>query len=300
MSHSNLKSHVMVMLATSLVAGSFLASAQLAGLVNPFSLTLLRFTGAVVILLPFILSVKKWRSKVFSTLPRSMVISFFYSLFFICQFESLKMTTALNTGTLYTLVPLLTALLSALLCKNKLQLKQFIVYLLGALGTCWVIFSGQLSQLLCFSLNNGDLLFLVGCLAMSFYSIAMKMLYRGDDVIVMVFCTLVGGTIWMSGALIVSGLPLQWQLIQGDSILYMLYLIIGATLTTVYLYQKTTVILGPTRVMAYIYMNPAAVALLAFLFTGQAISMVVIPGILLSSCATLLLQYLANKSVLGK
>ena len=42
----------------------------------------------------------------------------------------------------------------------------------------------------------------------------------------------------------------------------MTYLVIGATLITVYLYQKTTVALGPSSVNAYIYLNPVLVALL--------------------------------------
>jgi len=37
----NIKYHLMVLLATTLVAGSFLASEKLAGIINSFSLTLL-------------------------------------------------------------------------------------------------------------------------------------------------------------------------------------------------------------------------------------------------------------------
>ncbi|NQZ92264.1 MAG: DMT family transporter [Moritella sp.] len=294
MAQSNIKFHLLVVLATTLVAGSFLASANLAGLINPFSLTLLRFAGAVSLLLPFILFTKKWRNKVLRTLPRSMVISLFYSMFFIFQFEALKITTTLNTGTLYTLVPFITALLCVLVFKDKIKAKQLMIYLLGALGTCWVIFAGDLSRLVDFSLNNGDLLFIVGCVSMCCYSISMKRLYRGDELIVMVFSTLLGGCIWMGLALWLSGLPLEWHLIQGESVFYMAYLVIGATLMTVYLYQKTTVALGPTRVMAYIYMNPAVVALLSLLVNGQSINMQVIPGILLSASATFLLQRQAN------
>lgn len=294
MAQSNIKFHLLVLLATTLVAGSFLASANLAGLVNPFSLTLLRFIGAASVLLPFILFKAKWRNKVLRTLPRSMVISLFYSTFFICQFEALKITTTLNTGTLYTLVPFITAVLCIFVFKDKIKLQQLMIYILGALGTCWVIFAGDISLLVNFSLNNGDLLFIAGCISMCCYSIAMKKLYRGDELIVMVFSTLLGGSIWMGLALWISGLPLEWHLIQGESVFYMLYLIIGATLMTVYLYQKTTVALGPPRVMAYIYMNPAVVALLSLLVNGQDIDMQVVPGILLSLSATLLLQRQAS------
>jgi len=37
------------------------------------------------------------------------------------------------------------------------------------------------------------------------YSIAMKFLYRNDEMIVLVFCTLIGGSFWMLLALLLSG-----------------------------------------------------------------------------------------------
>ncbi len=285
-----IKYHLLVLLATTLVAGSFLASEKLAGIINPFSLTLLRFIGASLILLPIVLSKHEWRTKIISTLPRAMAISLFYSAFFIGFFESLNTTTSLNTGTLFTLVPFITALLSIVIFRENITQKQIFVYLLGAAGTTWVIFGGQLELLLSFSLNKGDLIFIVAILFMCLYSIAMKFLYRNDKMIVLVFCTLIGGSFWMVLALLFSGQPLQWNLIQGDSILYMAYLIVGATLATVYLYQITTIALGPSRVNAYIYLNPILVAILLFVIDGVSISTSIMPGILISIIATIVLQ----------
>jgi len=273
-----------------LVAGSFLASEKLAGIINPFSLTLLRFTGAFVLLTPVVIYKKRWRNKILTTLPRAMIISFFYAAFFIGLFESLNTTTALNTGTLFTLTPLITALLAAILLRDKMSSRQLIVYLLGALGAIWIIFDGQIEQFLLLSLNKGDLIFLLAVLSMCCYSISMKLLYKDDEMIVLVFCTLLGGSFWMVLALLYTGQPLQWNLIQGDSALNMAYLIIGATLITVYLYQKTTVVLGPSRVNAYIYLNPALVAILLFVIDGESIPMAVVPGFIISSIATVILQ----------
>ncbi len=278
------------MLATILVAGSFLASEKLAGIINPFSLTLLRFMGAALMLLPIIFYNQRWRRSILPTLPRAMIISLFFSIFFICFFESLNTTTALNTGTLYTLVPLITALLCILVFREVVTIKQIAVYFLGVAGTSWVIFNGQLDLLLSLSLNKGDLIFMAGIFSMCCYSISMKFLYRNDEMVVLVFCILVGGSLWMALALLFSGQPLQWDLLQGQSVYNMAYLVIGATLATVYIYQKTTIVLGPARVNAYIYLNPALVIVLLFLIDGASIPMAVVPGILVSSIATVILQ----------
>ena len=168
-------------------------------------------------------------------------------------------------------------------------MKRLAIYLIGVAGTCWVIFDGRLSLFLSFALNKGDLIFLAGLFAMCCYSISMKWLYRKDDMIVLVFCTLLCGSIWMALALAVSGLPLQWSLIQGDFIFYMAYLVIFATLGSSYLIQKTVVVLGPRRVSAYTYLNPSFVAVLGY-FMGEAVPLIILPGILLSAVATVALQ----------
>ena len=288
---NKIKYHLLVLLATALVAGSFLVSEKLVGVVNNFSLMLLRFGGAALILLPVIISKSKWRAQVLSTMPRAMIMSFFYAAFFIGFFESLNTTSSLNTGTLFTLVPFITALLSIILFRESISSKQIFVYFLGASGTCWVVFGGQLDLLMSFSLNKGDLIFLLAIFFMSFYSVSMKFLYRNDDMIVLVFCTLIGGSFWMFLALLFSGQPLQWALIQDDSVLQMAYLIIGATLATVYLYQVTTIPLGPSRVNAYIYLNPALVVILLLVIDGKSVSMSIIPGVIISVFATIVLQF---------
>jgi len=59
---------------------------------------------------------------------------------------------------------------------------------------------------------------------------------------------------------------------------------------TVYLYQITTIELGPSRVNAYIYLNPALVVILLFAIDGISISTSIVPGILISIAATIFLQ----------
>lgn len=295
MNSQTFKAHLLVLLATLLVAGSFIASEKLAGLINPFSLMLLRFVVATLILAPVVLARRAWRQAIPSVFPRSLVISFFYAAFFIGMFEALTTTDSLNTGSIFTLMPLLTALIGTVLLRERLRLRQVLAYLVGAVGTIWVIFRGDVEALLNLSLNPGDKLFLLATLCMCFYSISMKKLYRNDPMPTMVFCTLLGGCCWTGLAMLVLAQPLDWQLIQGSSIAHMAYLVIGATLVTVYLYQRTTVVLGPSRVNAYIYLNPFLVAVLLLVVDQQPIPVIVIPGVLLSAAAMLVLQMLANR-----
>jgi drug/metabolite transporter (DMT)-like permease len=290
--NENIKAHILVIIATFLIAGSFIVSKKLSGIIDPISLTLLRFVFASIVLAPIIFIKQKYRSKLRETFKRALVISLFYSLYFIGLFKALEYTTALNTGTLFTLVPLLTAFFAIFVFKQKITIFQFFIYLVGIVGTCIVVFKGDLQLFLNLSLNYGDIIFLFAIIAMAFYSISAKHFYKeGDEVLVLTFMTLIGGIIWMGLALVFLDIPLQWEKINDDLFLYMCYLAIAATLFTVYLNQKATIILGPKKVMSYIYINPAAIALLMALFYSQTIGLWIVFGISISSLATLILLF---------
>ncbi|AEX99840.1 hypothetical protein GU3_00420 [Oceanimonas sp. GK1] len=282
--------HGRVLLATLFVAGSFIISARLATEAPPASLTLLRFVLAAALLLPWVLWRADRRQQLWRALPRGLLISLFYSLFFILLFEALHSTTALNTGTLFTLVPLLTGVAGIWLLRTRITTVQGISYLLGMVGALWVIFEGSPARALALQLNPGDRLFLLAVLSMCAYSLCMKLLYRNDSVAILTCATLLGGAVWMGLMVWLTDTPLQWQALEGGDWLAMGYLVVCATLASGYLFQGGSIHLGPQRVMAYTYLNPAAVALLLWLFGGEPVAASLWPGILLSCLATWWLQ----------
>ena len=284
------KAHIYVVIATIFIAGSFLASYKLSSTIDAISLTLYRFVLALIFLSPLVIFNKKRVKAVPKLLPKAMVISLFYSLYFIGMFKALEYTTVLNTGSIYTLVPLMTAILCIFFFKEKIPLAQLIVYIIGIISTLIVVFKANLELLLKFSLNQGDIIFLIASLSMALYSIFLKVLYKkDDDIIVLVFSTLMAGIIWMSFTMWILDIPYEWEKIEGNLLFSMLYLVVATTILTLFLYQKATLILGPKKVMAYIYISPSLVALIMFIFEKQTISLGVFIGILLSTIATIII-----------
>lgn len=284
------KAHIYVVIATIFIAGSFLASYKLSSTIDAISLTLYRFVLALIFLSPLVILNKNRVKAVPKFLPKAMVISLFYSLYFIGMFKALEYTTVLNTGSIYTLVPLMTAILCIFFFKEKIPLAQLIVYIIGIISTLIVVFKANLELLLKFSLNQGDIIFLIASLSMALYSIFLKVLYKkDDDIIVLVFSTLMAGIIWMSFTMWILDIPYEWEKIEGNLLFSMLYLVVATTILTLFLYQKATLILGPKKVMAYIYISPSLVALIMFIFEKQRISLGVFIGILLSTIATIII-----------
>lgn len=96
--------------------------------------------------------------------------------------------------------------------------------------------------------------------------------------------------------LFIFDIPLNWTKIGTEEFLYIIYLSILATLVTSYLYQRGTVILGPKKVMAYVYLNPTAIVIISFLSEFEKINLFMLLGIFISALATFVLLY-KNKNL---
>ncbi|QEZ88992.1 DMT family transporter [Aliarcobacter cibarius] len=285
-----IKAHILAIIAIVLVAGSFLASLKISGVIDPISLTLFRFLLAFLILSPLIIFNKKKILEVFRVFPKAMIVSLVYTLYFIGILKALEYTTVLNTGSIYTLVPLMTAILCIFFFKEKIPLKQLFVYILGIVSTCIVVFDADINLFLSLQINKGDIIFVIASFCMALYPIFIKILYtQKDDPLVLAFTTIFGGIIWMILTMEILGISYEWNKIEVNHLYALLYLVIGATIITLFLYQKATLVLGAKKIMAYIYLNPAIVAILMFLFEGQTISYGVLIGILLSVFATVII-----------
>lgn len=284
--------HLQVILATFLIAGSFIATADLSHELHPLSLNLMRFILASLVLAPFIFFKKHALKKLIRVFPRSLIISFFYCGYFACVFSAMLTTTTLNVGSIYTLTPLVTALLSVFIFKQTLKLKTVLVYLIGVVGTLWVIFGGDLARFLALNLNQGDFIISAGVLCIAGYTIALKLLYKNDDVTIMTFANLLGGTLWMSIAVLIGDVSLEWQQLDYRYYPSMAYLAIGATFLTSYLYQKSSTVLQPVNLSSYVYLNPLCVALLSMILLQEHVDPILWWGILTSTVATIALQYL--------
>jgi drug/metabolite transporter (DMT)-like permease len=250
---------------------------------------LYRFFIALIVLSAIFVK-KEYRQKFPSTFWRGSVVGIFYALYFIGMFKALESTTVLNTSTLYTLIPFITAILCIFFFKERISKKQLLVYLVAMLGTTIVVFRADINLLLSFSLNYGDAIFLIASVAMSLYSIFLKVLYRkGDKPLVFVFSTLLGGSLAMFLSMQVLNIPLEWHKIEGELFYYVLYLALASTILTLFLYQKSAALLGSKKLMAYLYLSPAIVAVMSYFYKDVSISWSVFVGIVISLFATIIL-----------
>ncbi len=283
--------HGLMLLTAGLVSTSFTVGKAIAPGLDPAVLTLVRFLVAALLMLPWVARHHGLHLPDGATLLRYSLISGVLVGFFWLMFLSLRYTTALNTGVIFTLVPGISSLYSALLLRERLGRYRLIALLLATVGAVWVIFHGDLSRLLAMELNRGDLIFFAGCLLMALYTPLVKLLHRGESMVVMTFWVLVTGTLWL---LLLSGsrLPaVPWARVEPMVWTGIVYLAIFSTIITFFLSQLATLYIGPTRVMAYSYLYPPCILVLDWAFGHGLPPLRTLAGVVLILLAMLVVQH---------
>lgn len=259
------KLHLLMLLAAILVSTSFTVGKAIAGGLDPIILTLARFLLAALLFLPYVrrrfgLAWPGW-----GALGRYGVISGALVMFFWLMFASLRSTTAFNTSVIFTLVPGISGMYSALLLGERLGRYRLAALALAMVGALWVIFQGEIGRLLTLALGRGDIIFFVGCLFMAGYTPLVKLLHRGESMAVMTFWVLVTGSAWLALPALHNLAAVAWHQVPAQVWWGILYLAVFCTIITFFLTQVATMHLGPTRVMAYSYLYPPLVVAIEWL-----------------------------------
>lgn len=282
--------HLLMVMATVVVSSSFTVGEAITRAIDPAVLLLVRYLLAVLFLAPLYIARHQWALPTWKQFAGYMAIGVSTVGFFWCMFASLRTTTALNTSMIFTLVPGISGMYSALFLRERLGLHRVGALVLGMVGALWVIFRGDLGRLLALEVNHGDLLFLAGCFMMAAYTPLVKKIHRQESMVFMTFWVLVSGAI----LLVILALPrlsaVDWHGAPTFVWWGIAYLALFSTVITFYLTHLATLYLGPTRVMSYSYFYPAGVLLLNWGFGKGLPPTIILPGVVLVSLATVVIQ----------
>jgi len=283
------KIHLLLLFGAILVSGSFPVVAAISNDLDPLVLTLLRFALASIFFAPFI-----WFRYTlvvsFTALTRYSLISLTLVFCFWSMFVALRYTTPLHVSTIFTIVPGLSGIYAMVLNRERLGRPRLIALFLGVIGALWIIFRGDVVLLVEFSWNKGDLIFLVGCFSMGFYTPLVRLLHRGESMLQMSFWVMVTGTFWL---LLLAGpklMSVSWPDVSLKVWGGIAYLAVFSTIITFFLTQYSLLFLGPTRVAAYSYLYPGIVLVLELLFGGVWPGIEILPGIVIVLVAMIVIQ----------
>ncbi len=282
--------HGLMLLAAILVSSSFTVGKAITHGLDPAVLILIRFLLATTLFAPLVIG----RGLFFLPPLRQLIgygtISACTVGFFWCMFAALRHTTAINTSIIFTLVPGISGVYSAIFLHERLGRSRLWALLFGMFGALWVIFGGDIHRLLAMDVNQGDLLFLAGCFLMAAYTPLVQKVHRQESMLVMTFWVLATGCGWL---LILSAprlAAIDWHGVEPMVWVGIIYLAIFTTIVTFYLTHLATPYLGPTRVMAYSYFYPAFVLVIDWAMGNRLPPPIILPGVAVVTLAIVVIQ----------
>jgi len=280
-----------MLLAIILAASSFPVGAAITHDLPPEVIMFIRFFLAGALFAPFVLIKHGMAPPTIRSLLNYNILSIPLVIFFWCMFESLRYTSTLNTGALYTIVPAITALF-ALLINGEItgKIRSFGL-ILGTFGALWIVFRGNLNAFLGLEVNYGDFIFFLGCLFLGLYNPLVKRLHQKEPMEVLTFWVLISGSIWLFVASLSQGITqINWYNIEQNVYLGVAYLALFSTLITFFIINLCTIKIGATKVAAYGFLTPVFVIIMSLMFGLEPFEMATMPGLLLIIGAMFLIQ----------
>ncbi|SEC97398.1 EamA-like transporter family protein [Pseudomonas frederiksbergensis] len=248
--------HLGMLLWALLIAASFSAAAQVSQAIDPILLTGLRLLFCALVFLPLLLF-KGDSAMTVRGLFGHAVLGLLLAAYFGSLFEALRYTSAVNTGTMFTLVPLLTLLFEAVLMPDSHLKQRVLPMLMAAAGAVLLVLKGadpgELPSLYAVSVYG------VGCVAMALYSPLSQRLkarsLKGRGPVGMTFWNMLFGALFLLAFCGLSGGWRSASLLTVSDFWWLIYLAVFATLATFWLLHRAIGVIAPSSVISYIYLS---------------------------------------------
>lgn len=256
-----LKGHVAMLAFSALVAGSFTFGGLMANDISPVVLQALRFALAAAIVGGAALATGRLKGADLRAPWRYFLLGATFAFYFVMMFEGLKTAPPISASAVMTLMPVMTALFSLALLRQRTTPRIVAALAIGAVGALWVIFRGQLDALLAFDVGRGEALYFFGCIAHALYVPMARRLNRGEAAVSASFLVLSAGAVVLTAY--------GWNEIRATDFaalrpvvwVALAYLSLGAMAVTFVLLNFASMRLDGAKVMAYTYLTPGWVIL---------------------------------------
>src|SRR5690606_14294826 len=113
-----------------------------------------------------------------------VVLAALYAGYFVLMFEALKTADPVSTGAVFTLTPLMTAVIAWPLLGQRLRADVALALAVGAVGAVWVIFRADLGRLMAFEIGRGEAIFFLACILHAALTPLLRRLNRGESPLV--------------------------------------------------------------------------------------------------------------------
>lgn len=262
--------------APALWAGNAIVGRLVRDAVPPMTLNLLRWSLALLILLPLGRAALRLDNRVLANWRRySMLGLLGIGLYNSLQYLALQSSTPINVTLVASGLPVWMLLVGRLFFGIPVRRKQLAGALLSIAGVLVVLCRGDLAQLAALRLVAGDLYMILATIAWSFYS-WMLMQQRDApglraDWAAFLLAQVGFGVLWSAalagGEALVAGVDIAWSWPVAAALLYVA---VGPAILAMRAWGAGVARAGPTVGAFFVNLTPLFTALLSSAFLGEA------------------------------
>ncbi|UJF33869.1 DMT family transporter [Paenibacillus hexagrammi] len=266
--------YLLLVLATCIWGGNFVAGKALVTHMPPLTLAALRWCIAFVCLLPFY-GKEAWQLRKEALRHYKMIL--FLAVTGVAGFNTLtyvavQYTGSINASLMNSATPIMVVILSWLMYRERIAWSALPGIILSMAGVCWIIGRGSLGAILGLSFNKGDLWMLVAILCWSLYTVGMKRAGRlfpaSPFLLIQVTLALIVLIPLSAGELLLTSASIDWSpsLLAG-----LLYVGLFASIVAFLSWNRAIELAGPQRCAGFLNLIPLFSAIFATGFTGESL-----------------------------
>jgi drug/metabolite transporter (DMT)-like permease len=264
-------------------SGNFILGRGLHDKVPPVALSFWRWLTALIMILPFTLRPMLKQREVIFRLWKQLLL---FGLLGVAGFSTLvyiglKTTTATNGVLLNTTSPVFIILISRIVLKHRLSLRQGLGVILALMGVAVIVTQGELAQLLKFQLHRGDLFVIAGVLCWALYTVYLHL--RPPELTQLAFAgiTMLAGTATILPFFLWEAWMGAVTLVTPAVLAGIFYLSLFPSILAYLFWNHAVGQVGANRAGLFIYLMPVFGVLLSSLFLGEAIRLFHLAGMAL-------------------
>jgi drug/metabolite transporter (DMT)-like permease len=274
--------YLLLVFATFFWGTNFVFSKTIVEVIPPFQLSVMRWTVAGVVFLPFVMKELKQNIAVMRKNWKPLLLLALTGIagFNTLLYMAIQYTTSINASLVNSICPLLIVLLSVIFLKEKLVKIQYLGVVLSLIGVFIVIIGANLDSLWPITINPGDLLVLAAVVLWSIYSVLMKKfgitLPKNPTFIITIYLAIL--------CLIPFALfertyqPVSLTSLPFDTLLGVVYLGIFPSIVSFICWNEGVIQIGPGKASNYLHLIVLFTTILAVVFGGETLVITQIIG----------------------
>jgi drug/metabolite transporter (DMT)-like permease len=271
--------YLLLSLAPLFWAGNAVVGRAIAGHFPPITLSILRWSAAFIIALPFAWPhlVRDWPA-IRERLGLMMVLSFTgISIFNSLQYWALEYTEALNALLIQSSGPLFIAIWSLLLLGVRLTWAQAFGILVSLCGVLTILLRGDIGALSKITLNKGDIMFLVALAIFGFYS-ALSVKRPAIHSLSFLAFTFGFGALCLipAFALELATRPMAQFTVQNVAVLA--YVAVFPSILSYLCFNRGIELIGANRAAPFFHLIPVFGSAMAIVFLGEKLRLFHLAG----------------------